>query len=87
MVHLARLAKLTILLYICIVKAKQLNMKYNELERIIKGLGWYKIRSVGAHDIYAHDSIEGIIAFPRHGAKEVPKGTEKAILKQARGEQ
>ncbi|WP_418313891.1 type II toxin-antitoxin system HicA family toxin [Porphyromonas sp.] len=30
-------------------------------------------------------NIRGRIIMPRHGAKEVPVGTEKAILKQARG--
>lgn len=60
-------------------------MKYSELVRQIKALGWYKLKSGGSHDAYAHPTIRGRIIMPRHGAKEVPVGTEKAILKQAKG--
>lgn len=60
-------------------------MKYNELVRQVKELGWYLLRSTGPHDTYAHPTIEGRITMPRHGSKEVPTGTAKTILKQARG--
>lgn len=60
-------------------------MKYNELFRIVKSLGWYKVRSSGGHDIYEHDTLKGPLVLPRHGAKEVPKGLEIKILKQAKG--
>lgn len=60
-------------------------MKYSELVRQIKALGWYKLKSGGSHDAYAHPTIRGRITMPRHGAKEEPVGTEKVILKQARG--
>ncbi|WP_308554057.1 type II toxin-antitoxin system HicA family toxin [uncultured Porphyromonas sp.] len=73
--------KFVIPLY-CQSKAR---MKYSELVRQIKALGWYKLKRGGSHDAYAHPTIRGRITMPRHGSKEVPAGTEKAILKQAKG--
>ena len=32
-------------------------MKYSELVRQIKALGWYKLKSGGSHDAYAHPTI------------------------------
>lgn len=29
-------------------------MKYSELVRQIEALGWYKLKSGGSHDAYAH---------------------------------
>ena len=33
-------------------------MKYSELVRQIKALGWYKLKSGGSHDAYAHPTIK-----------------------------
>ncbi len=58
-------------------------MKIKELLKILKKDGWYLYKNGSRHDLYRHPSKLGQIPIPRHGAKEVAKGTEQNILKQA----
>jgi predicted RNA binding protein YcfA (HicA-like mRNA interferase family) len=58
-------------------------MKSNELLRKLKKAGWYEVRTTGSHLTLRHDTNPETIIFPYHGAKEVKKGLENAILKQA----
>ncbi len=46
-------------------------------------LGWYIVRQTGSHLILRHKYNEEQITVPMHGAREVGKGLEKRILKQA----
>lgn len=57
--------------------------KVNELLRIIKRDGWYLYRHGKNHDLYRHQSKKGQLTIPRHGSKEVAKGTLKSVLKKA----
>lgn len=58
-------------------------MKSSELFKKLKQAGWREVSQTGSHIKMKHPTIEGILIFPYHGSKEVPKGTEKAIKKQA----
>lgn len=58
-------------------------MKSSELFKRIKQAGWKEISQQGSHIKMKHPVINGILIFPYHGSKEVPKGTEKAIKRQA----
>ncbi|WP_372472649.1 type II toxin-antitoxin system HicA family toxin [Capnocytophaga sp. ARDL2] len=58
-------------------------MKVNEiLKRILKD-GWYLYRHGANHDVYRHPTKSGQVIVPRYGAKELRKGTEINILKEA----
>jgi len=57
--------------------------KYNELFRILKRDGWYKVRQKGSHIIMQHPTKKGKLLVPYHSAKEVKKGFLNFILKQA----
>ncbi|MBK8501307.1 MAG: type II toxin-antitoxin system HicA family toxin [Saprospiraceae bacterium] len=58
-------------------------MKAKELEKLVLEGGWYEIRQRGSHRIYKHNEIRGIVVIPFHGSKDLPKGTERSILKKA----
>ncbi|RUT68701.1 type II toxin-antitoxin system HicA family toxin [Flavobacterium cupreum] len=55
----------------------------NELLKLLKEDGWYLFRNGANHDLYRHPTKEGQIPVPRHGSKEMAKGTLNSILKQA----
>ena len=58
-------------------------MKTSKLLKILIEDGWFLLRHGANHDIYQHPTKEGIVIVPRHGAREIRKGTENKILKQA----
>jgi mRNA interferase HicA len=58
-------------------------MKSSELFKKLKKDGWFEISQEGSHMKMKHPTKQGTIIFPYHGSKEVPKGLEKAIRKQA----
>lgn len=58
-------------------------MKAKELEKLVIEKGWYIDRQQGSHRIYKHGEIKGIVVIPFHGSKDLPKGTERSILKKA----
>lgn len=53
-----------------------------EMERIILADGWMFDSQNGSHRQYKHPSKPGKVTIPFHG-KDIPKGTENSILKQA----
>ena len=53
-----------------------------EMEKIILADGWMFKAQVGSHRQYVHPNKEGKVTIPFH-AKDIPKGTENSILKQA----
>lgn len=55
----------------------------NELLRKLKKNGWYLHRHGKKHDVYIHDSNTSPLIIPRHGSKEMAKGTYNSILKTA----
>ena len=53
-----------------------------EMERIILADGWTFKTQVGSHRQYTHPTKSGKVTIPFH-CKDLPKGTEHSILKQA----
>jgi mRNA interferase HicA len=58
-------------------------MKSSELLQMLKKDGWVKVRQSGSHVIMEHPVKKGIVVCPDHGSKEVGKGLERKIRKQA----
>lgn len=56
--------------------------KARELERMILADGWTFKSQEGSHRHYVHETKPGKVTIPFHG-KDIPKGTENAILRQA----
>lgn len=46
--------------------------------------GWSQVRQKGSHRVFKHADKGGIVAIAGAGSKDVPPGTLKAILEQAR---
>lgn len=57
-------------------------IKPKEMEKIILNDGWVFKSQVGSHKQYIHPEKTGKVTIPFHG-KDLPKGTENSILKQA----
>jgi len=58
-------------------------MKCSELLRLLLKDGWAVVSTRGSHLKMKHPSKSGIIVFPNHGTKEMGKGLEKKIRKDA----
>ena len=58
-------------------------MKSSELFKRLLKAGWYEVRQTGSHKILVPDQFENTIVFPYHGSREVAKGIENSLLKQA----
>lgn len=57
-------------------------MTSRDMERIILADGWVFKRQVGSHRHYVHPKKKGKVTIPFH-SKDLAKGTELSILKQA----
>lgn len=57
-------------------------LKPIEMEKILLANGWKFKKQTGSHRHYTHPSKTGKVTIPFH-TKEIPKGTERSILKQA----
>lgn len=53
-----------------------------EVIKKIEQDGWYLVRVVGSHHHYKHPTRKGKVTVP-HPKKDLPRGTERSILKQA----
>ena len=58
-------------------------MKCEEILRILKKDGWYEHEQKGSHLQLKHPTKYGKVTVPIHGSKDIPKGTENSIWKQA----
>jgi predicted RNA binding protein YcfA (HicA-like mRNA interferase family) len=58
-------------------------MKYSELIRILKQNGWFVVRQSGSHLMMQHPEKAIQLTVPNHGSKEIGKGLQQKILKQA----
>lgn len=58
-------------------------MRINELTKLLKEKGCYCISNGRRHELWFSPMTGATFPVPRHGAKEVPKGTLNNILKQA----
>jgi len=61
-----------------------LDMKYNELIRLLKQHGWIVVSQKGSHLKMRHPKYENNLIVPNHGAKEAGTGITYAILKQGK---
>lgn len=53
-----------------------------DMERLLLSHGWKLKNQVGSHRHYIHPYEKGKVTIPFH-CKDLPKGTEASILKQA----
>jgi predicted RNA binding protein YcfA (HicA-like mRNA interferase family) len=59
-------------------------MKCSELYRLLKKNGWYPVSQKGSHIKLRNDRFPGrVIIFPDHGQREIGKGLENKLLKDA----
>lgn len=58
-------------------------MKISELIKILKKNGCVFLQNGGRHDMWYSPITNKKLAIPRHGAKEIKKGTAEGILKEA----
>lgn len=58
-------------------------MKFSELIRLLEKNGFRLIKEKGSIRYYGKSGHDGLIRVDYHGAKEVPTGTCRAILKAA----
>lgn len=59
-------------------------MKSSEALRRIKQAGWFVVSQRGSHMKLAHDRFKHTIVFPYHGSKEIAKGLQRKLFKEAR---
>jgi len=57
-------------------------MKYNEFKKYLKKHGCTFESHGSNHDVYYCPKTKKKTVLGRHGSKEIPTGTRKAILKQ-----
>ncbi len=57
-------------------------MKPREMEKLILADGWMFKNQEGSHKNYIHPTKQGKVTIPFH-TKDLPKGTENSIKKQA----
>ncbi|HDI7688865.1 type II toxin-antitoxin system HicA family toxin [Staphylococcus aureus] len=53
-----------------------------EVIKKIEQDGWYLVRVVGSHHHFKHPNRKGKVTVP-HPKKDLPRGTERSILRQA----
>ena len=58
-------------------------MKCSELLRILLNEGWYIVSQSGSHIKLRHLTKSGTLIFPNHGSRELGKGLERKLLKDA----
>ncbi|WKN43870.1 type II toxin-antitoxin system HicA family toxin [Tunicatimonas pelagia] len=59
-------------------------MKVKQIITLIKQDGWYQVAQRGSHRQFKHPTKLGRVTVPDHGSnKDLAKGTENSILKQA----
>jgi len=57
-------------------------MRSREVIQLIEADGWYEVEVKGSHHQVRHPTKKGRVTVP-HPKTELPKGTERSILKQA----
>jgi predicted RNA binding protein YcfA (HicA-like mRNA interferase family) len=57
-------------------------MTVREIEKKLKGAGWYETRTKGGHKHFAHNDYPYIVTVPQHKG-DLKKGTADQILKAA----
>ncbi|TDO66953.1 putative RNA binding protein YcfA (HicA-like mRNA interferase family) [Flavobacterium chryseum] len=57
-------------------------MSSKDLFKLLEDDGWILDRVKGSHHVFRHPKKDGIVVLP-HPKKDIPKGTENSILRQA----
>jgi len=55
-----------------------------EIIKLVEADGWYLVAQRGSHRQYKHPAKHGRVTVPGALGKELPPGTERSILRQAR---
>jgi predicted RNA binding protein YcfA (HicA-like mRNA interferase family) len=58
-------------------------MKVRDLIRTLEDDGWVKVAQRGSHRQFKHSVKPGKVTVPGKLSEDMPKGTEKSILRQA----
>lgn len=59
-------------------------MKFKELIKLIEKDGWYLVRTKGSHRQFHHLNKSGTVTVAGKESLDIPIGTLKSILKQAK---
>ena len=62
---------------------RRLEMRAEEMEKLIKADGWMFKNQKGSHRHYIHPTKPGKVTIPFHSGKDLNKRTADSILKQA----
>ena len=71
--------------YFCNVKERETDMKYNELERLLRKAGCYPLKGkqINGHPAWYSPKTGKKFATSNHGSLDVKPGTLKQIMKDA----
>ena len=59
-------------------------MTYRQIDKLLRKDGWFLISQKGSHRQYKHAVKPGKVTLAPHSwSDEIPKGTQRSILKQA----
>ena len=58
-------------------------MKCSDVLRMLLRAGWVEVSRKGSHIKLVHPERSGIIIFPDHGKRELGKGLQMKILREA----
>jgi predicted RNA binding protein YcfA (HicA-like mRNA interferase family) len=58
-------------------------MKVKEIIKVIEADGWFFVRQKGSHRQFNHTIKKGTVTIAGKPSDDLPKGTERSILKQA----
>lgn len=58
-------------------------MKVSEMKKLLKQIGFRKIRDGANHEIWYSPITDRKFQVPRHQSQELPTGTEKQIRKES----
>ena len=58
------------------------NVSSEEIIKVIRSDGWYEVAQRGSYKQFLHPTKPGKVTIPSN-KKDLPKGTENSILKQA----
>lgn len=58
-------------------------MKSSKFLKLLLNDGWFQVSQSGSHIKMHHPTKKGIVIFPYHGSKELGKGLENKLRKDA----
>ena len=62
-------------------------MKVRDVIRLLRDDGWFQVSQKGSHRQFTHPAKPGKVTVPGKMADDLPTGTLKSILRQARLEE